>query len=116
MSRDLVTLAQARAHLRRDEDDTGADSDLQDKITGASEAVLQYLKSGADAFLDTDGQVLEDNSGSPVVPGAVRSAVLILVGYLDRARDDNPDGAFEFNNLPKPVQALLYPLRTPTLA
>lgn len=116
MSRDLVTLAQVRSHLRRDEDDTGADADLRGKITGASEAILLYLKAGADAFLDTSGQVLIDSAGDPIVPGVVRSAALIMVGYLDRARDDNPDGAFEPNVLPKPVQALLYPLRTPTLA
>lgn len=116
MSRDLVTLEEVRRHLRRDADDTGADPDLQAKIAGASSAVLRYLKSAADEFLDSSGQVIVDSSGTPIIPDDVRSAALIMVGYLDRVRDENPDKAFDPNQLPTPVQALLYPLRTPTLA
>jgi len=117
MSRMLVTLDEARVHLRRDEDDVGADLDLQAKIMGASEAVLSYIKASADTFLDTAGQVLVDSAGTPIgVPDVVRSATLIMVGYLDRVRDDDPDKAFRPGFLPTPVMALLYPLRTPTVA
>lgn len=116
MSKNLVTLEQARQHLRRDSDDTGADPDLEGLIAGASAAVLNYLKSAADAFLDTSGSVLLDSSGTPVIPYEVRSATLIMVGYLDRNRDENKDDAFKPGFLPSPVTALLYPLRAPTVA
>lgn len=116
MSSNLVTLEAARLHLRRDSDDTGPDPDLEGLIAGASAAVLGYLKSAADAFLDTSGNVLVDSSGTPLVPDVVRSATLIMVGYLDRIRDSDGDEAFRPGYLPAPVMALLYPLRTPTVA
>lgn len=111
----LVTLEQARQHLRSDSVDD--DLDLTEKIMGASNAVLNYLKSGADAFLDSSGEVITDSSGDPVgVPYAVRAATLLMVGYLYRYRDENESGEFERGYLPAPVTALLYPLRDPALA
>lgn len=117
MSQNLVTLEQAQRHLRRDEDQIGApDPDLEDKIAGASAAVLSYLKSGADLFTDTAGDVLVDSSGIPIVPRVVRSATLILIGYLDRVRNDDSEDSFKPGFLPSPVVSLLYPMRQPTVA
>lgn len=117
MSQNLVSLEQAQRHLRYDEDRIGvADPDLEAKIAGASAAVLDYIKTAADAFTDSSGQVLVDSSGTPIVPAQVRSATLILIGYFDKVRDEDSEKAFRPGFLPSPVQALLYPLRTPTLA
>ena len=111
----LVSLEQARDHLRSDSVDDSLDLEL--KIQAASAAVLAYLKSGADAFLDTAGEVIVDSAGDPVgVPFQVKAAVLLMVGYLYRQRDEDEGEEFEQGYLPRPVTALLYPLRTPALA
>lgn len=117
MSQNLVSLEQAQRHLRFDEDQIGVPNpDLEAKIAGASAAVLDYIKGAADAFTDTAGNVPVDTAGVPLVPPVVRSATLILIGYLDRVRDDDSENSFKPNFLPAPVQALLYPLRLPTAA
>ena len=111
----LVTLDQVKARLRIDTD--ASDADLEDMIEGASGAVVNYLKAGADVFLDTAGAPTVDTGGYALgVPDEVQTATLLLVGYFYRHRDENPDGEYEMGYLPKPVMALLYPLRDPALA
>lgn len=111
----LVTLQQASDHLRRDTD--ADDNDLELKIEAASEAVMAYLKSGADVFTDSAGDVPVDTAGDPVgVPRWAQAATLIMIGYMYKDRDSNTDGAYEMGYLPKPVTALLYPHRDPSLA
>lgn len=107
----LVTLQQARDQLRSD---TNADdNDLNMKIEAASQAVLDYLEDGADSFLDTAGELIQDTSGDPVgVPANVRMAVLVLVDILYNNRGNVE--ATNFNYLPDTVTYLLYPLRVPT--
>lgn len=119
MSNALVTLEQVRRHLRLNEEDSDGgpdDPDLELKILSASRAVLNYLKSQADEFLDSGGDVIVDSNGDPVVPYEVHAATLLQVGYLYKDRDENADGAYEQGYLPKPVTALLYPLRDPAVA
>lgn len=112
---DLVTLQQASDHLRRDTDDD--DSDLRLKIMAASSAIYAYLKSGSDLFTDTAGYLVLDSAGDPVgVPYQVKAATLLMVGYLYKQRDEDTDKEFEQGYLPRPVTALLYPLRDPALA
>ena len=85
------------------------------KIHAASGAVLNYLKAGAN-FLDTSGEVEVDTSDDPIgVPFEVQAATLLLIGFLYKDRDENANNAFEMGYLPKPVMALLYPLRRPAL-
>ena len=111
----LVSLAQGKNHLRVDNDDE--DNDLTLKIHAASAAVLNYLKSGANKFLDSNGEVEIDSNDDPVgVPYEVSAATLLMLGFLYKDRDENADGAFEPGYLPRPVTALLYPLRQPALA
>lgn len=118
MSRALVTMADAVAHLRLDTVDTAgnpADAPyVQLQIEAASEAVLNYLKSGADAFLDSNGDVVLDSSGAPVVPYAVKAATLVMLGHLYRERDQTWEGQ-EHGYPPRPVVSLLYQLRDPAL-
>ncbi|WP_460640101.1 head-tail connector protein [Larkinella harenae] len=110
----LVSLQQASDHLRRDTTDD--DSDLELKIHAASAAVINYLKAGA-TFLDTSGGVPLDTSGNPVgVPYEVQAAVLLMLGVLYRDRDGQEMSQWELGYLPRPVMALLYPLRDPAMS
>lgn len=99
----LVSLDEARDHLRIDT--TDGDSDLQLKVDAASESVLSYLK------LQTEPDP---------VPAVVKAATLQLLGEMYKNREAEQDGAvptqFGYGYLPRPVIALLYPLRDPSLA
>ncbi|MYZ41414.1 phage gp6-like head-tail connector protein [Achromobacter sp. KS-M25] len=116
----LVTLEDAKAHLRIDSDDD--DADLLLKIGAASSSVLNYMKSGVvfEPKRDASGSVELDADGNVVytrdVRFEVRAAVLLMLGFLFKNRDDDADSAFEPGYLPRPVTALLYPLRDPALA
>jgi hypothetical protein len=143
----LVTLEEAKAHLRIGEElldtqgDGPDDADLALKIAGASAAVMNYLKNYRNVWVqeyeaDTDGQwVLDSNfdripatdtdgkpiyqtdtNGQRIVADPIKSATLLLIGYLYKDRDENPEEAYEQGFLPKPVTALLYPLRDPALS
>lgn len=110
---DLVTIEEAARHLRLDSPDD--DLDLQLKIAAASGAVLTYLKSSVTAWI-LDGELILDENDVPLLPVQVKQATLLLLGYFYKDRDENADGAYEMGFLPKPVTALLYPLRDPALA
>ena len=103
----LVTLAQAKEHLRIDTAD--GDADLTLKIHAASAAVLNYMKSAS---------VYEtvQSGGTPAVRFEVQASVLLMLGYLNKDRDGDPDHEYEAGMLPRPVTALLYALRDPSLA
>lgn len=110
----LVSLDQAKQHLRVDTSDD--DGDIALKIHAASGAVLNYIKSGPDNFLDSSGEVIVDSSDNPIgIPFEVQAATLLLVGYFYKDRDGDPDKAYEMGYLPKPVTALLYPFRDPVI-
>lgn len=111
----LVTLQQASDHLRRSLDD-GDDADLELKIEGASGAVLNYLKSASPYILDDAGNPTVGADGEPIVRPEVKSAVLLMLGYLFKDRDNDEKHEYEPGYLPRPVTALLYPLRHPALA
>lgn len=83
-------------------------------IPAASRAVINYLKSAADDLLDLDsgGNIPAGFS----VPEEIQMATIALVGYWFRSPDSDPDKEFEQGYLPRPVTALLYPLRNPALA
>lgn len=77
----LVSLQQARDHLRSDE--TADDADLGLKIMAASAAVADYLGDEALAFANALGEVRP----GAVVPARVQMAVLLMVGHLYRERE-----------------------------
>lgn len=124
----FVTLAQAKAQLYLLEDETADDALLNGLIAAASGAVKRYLKTASpfqpvldsnyDAEVDSNGAVVYelDSNGDKIVLPEVEQATLLLIGYFYKNRDDNPDSAFDRGYLPAPVTALLYPLRTPTVA
>lgn len=110
----LVSLTQAREHLRVDS--TDEDNDLTLKIHAASGAVLNYIRNGADVFTDSAGDPILDSNDSPIgIPFEIQAATLLMLGYLYRDRDGDPDKAYEMGYLPRPVTALLYPYRVPSL-
>lgn len=121
-----VTLARGKQHLNMDhnEDDTL----ITAYIGAASEAVKNYLKSASpfeverdsndNPILDSSGDPVYvfDSSGDRVVKYVVQAATLLQLGFLYKDRDENADGAYDMGYLPKPVTALLYPLRDPALS
>jgi hypothetical protein len=112
----LVTLDQAKAHLRVDHD--ADDDDITFKIEAASQAILNYLGEAAYEFTDTGGEVLEDSSGI-LTPRIVQYATLLLVGdfYMHRepTASDMVPVSYGYGYLPRAVIALLYNLRPPTI-
>ena len=110
----LVSLAQAKEHLRVDDADN--DNDLTLKVHAASAAVLNYIRNGADVFTDSSGEPIVDSNGNPIgIPYDVQAATLLMLGYLYKDRDGDPDKAYEMGYLPRPVTALLYVYRVPSL-
>ena len=102
----IVTLQEARDHLRSDTDSD--DADLELKIAAAEEVVLTYLK-------------LEDSDDIPAkAKNAAKAACLLLIGEFYKNREATQDGAvdaqFGYGYLPRPVVSLLYPHRDPSIA
>lgn len=120
-----VTLERGKQHLNMDHDLD--DVLITAYIGAASGAVKNYLKSASpyeverdsndDPILDSaeDPIYVVDSSGDKVVKYEVQAAVLLMLGFLYKDRDENPDQAFAQGYLPKPVTALLYSLRDPAL-
>lgn len=118
-----VTLERGKQHLNMDHDLD--DVLISAYIAAASEAVKNYLKSASpyeverdsndDPILDSSGDPIYvvDSSGDKVPKYVVQAATLLQLGFLYKDRDENADGAYDMGYLPKPVTALLYPLRTP---
>lgn len=116
----LVTVEQAKQRLYIDT--SFYDADLELMIEGASGAVLNHLK-GANRFvqeLDVDGNPVVDADGKPVyteeVLPEILNAVLLLVGYMNKDRDNDRDKEWDEVSLPRPIRVLLNPLRDPALA
>lgn len=118
-----VTLERAKQHLNMDHDQD--DVLIEAYIRASSEAVKNYLKSASpyeverdsndDPIYDSSGDPIyaQDSNGDKIVRYAVQAATLLQLGFLYKDRDENADGAYDMGYLPKPVTALLYPLRDP---
>lgn len=118
-----VTLQRAKQHLNMDHDQD--DVLIEAYIGAASEAVKNYLKSASpyeverdsndDPIVDSSGDPIYavDSSGDKQVKYAVQAATLLQLGFLYKDRDENANNAYDIGYLPRPVTALLYPLRDP---
>lgn len=126
---EMVTLAEARNHLRLDTG-TADDAWLAIFIPAISEAVLNWLKDEWRAYVpeeDSNG-IVTDSNGDPIpaIPlearWSVKAAVLLELGNVYRNREgegkDNvvPDAAGWGYVLNKASTALLAPLRKTTVA
>lgn len=109
----LVSLADAKRALRVDSDDD--DGTLEIFISAASLAVVQYLGGHASSVVDIDSPPNSPPDDLSTVDERVRSAVILLAGMLYREPDGDAAKNFEQGFLPKPVTALLYPLRDPVI-
>jgi hypothetical protein len=100
---DLVTMEQARNHLRTD---SAADDDwLEMMIPAISGAVLSWLKQDWRAYVpetDAEGDVIVDSNGDPIpledsngmtVKPQVMAAVLVELGQQYRFRDGSDAAA-----------------------
>ena len=104
---ELVTLEEAKLHLRID-DDYG-DSDLTLKIQGGSAAILSYIQGSRALVVDQSGKLID---GEPLT--RVQTALLVLLGYLDRNRGGEEE-KLKQGELPFSVSMLIYDLRKPTI-
>lgn len=91
----LVTIQQAKDHLRIKDDASNADLGM--KVDQASAIVMHHLKSQAVAGWD---------DGSVEVPGLIEAATLLLVEYLYEHQQIDWDA----------LNGLLVSYRDPTLA
>ncbi|MFV3026541.1 head-tail connector protein [Klebsiella aerogenes] len=105
---ELVTLEQAKEHLRIDED--AADDDIKLKIQSGSAALLSYIQGSRELVVNSSGVLIE---GEPLK--RVQGALLILLGYLDRNRGGEEEEKLKQGELPLSVTMLIYDLRIPTI-
>ena len=62
-------------------------------------------------ILDSFGSIDKPETVRP----EVKHATLLMVGLFYRYRDGNPEDFPDADRMPRPVQALLIPLRDPTM-
>ena len=105
---ELVTLPQAKEHLRIDDD--AGDADLLLKIQAGSAALLSYIQGSRDKVVDGDGNLIE---GEPLL--RMQESLLRLLGYLDRNRNGEEEEKLQQGELPFSVTMLIYDLRRPTI-
>lgn len=105
---ELVTLDEAKMHLRIDED--YGDSDLTLKIQGGSAALLAYIQGSRDKVVAENGDLIE---GEPLT--RMQTALLVLLGYLDRNRGGEEEEKLKQGELPYAVTMLIYDLRRTTI-
>jgi hypothetical protein len=125
----LISLEEAKAHLYVDHD--ADDSLISAYIHAASGAVLTYLKGASigEPERDDNGAPLEDSNGDVVyaydsnglvIRYEIQAAVRLLVGEFYKNREGMQEGGIDssvgYGYLPRPVVALLYPLRSPTIS
>ncbi|MFS7244783.1 head-tail connector protein [Rahnella inusitata] len=105
---ELVTLEQAKLHLRVDED--YGDADLTLKIQGGSAAILSYTQGSRDKIVDAQGVLIEGEELR-----RVQTAMLVLLGYFYRNRGGEEEEKLQQGELPFAVTMLIYDLRRPTI-
>lgn len=99
----LVTLQQAKRHLRVLHDDEN--DDLKDKIQQASEIVVDYIQRPELTWTDASNGTPSD------APMRVQAAVLlVLAGLWEHRGDGEQDYGQADGYLTKPVTALLHRL------
>lgn len=110
----LVSVDRVKTLLRIEHDND--DEMLGIIISASSRAVVRYLKGQAGELLSIDSPPNSPTDDLDTVPEDVAMAIVMLTGILYREPDGDSAKAFEQGYLPKPVTALLYPLRDPSIA
>lgn len=109
----IASLEETKRRLIIEHDDD--DAMLTGYIEAASGAVVNYLKGRANEVIASGVESGGELPSGVEVSAPIVTATIMLVGYWYRNPDSDPDGDFEMGYLPKPVMALLYPLRDPAL-
>jgi hypothetical protein len=104
----LVTLSQAKSHLRVIDD--AQDDDILGKLDAAESIVLDYINTTV-TWRTTTAAWTEDT-----VPTFVRAAILLQLGELFKFRGDNDGPKHEAGQLSPVVTNLLRRSRDPVLA
>lgn len=109
---EIVSLEQAKAHIRRPDSDE--DDDLALKLVQAHGLVLDYIARASDDDWTATMQAWTDETAPP----AVQAAVLRQFAELARFRGDDEDdrGAGDGTDLSPRVKQLLRMYRTPVIA
>ncbi|ORL58109.1 head-tail connector protein [Pseudomonas putida] len=127
----ILTLNEAKTHLRVDHDFD--DSDIEAKLLEATAAVLTYMKGSplGEPERDSEGAIVKDSNGDVVyqhdsnglvIRFQIKAAIKLMLGELYKSREGAQEGQvssnydYGYGYLPRPVIALLYPLRDPALA
>jgi hypothetical protein len=106
----VISMAQARAHLRDPDDD---DAYLQLLIDSAEQSAVSYLNRQvyADAQSMAEAVAAEMAGEKPMLSNApFKSACLLILGHLYANREDVVTGTIA-TELPRGSQALLTPYR-----
>jgi uncharacterized phage protein (predicted DNA packaging) len=108
----LVSLDNAKRHLRVDNNDS--DEDITRKIGQASAIALTYIKRSIGTPDPEDDSIVDWTDET--VPDDIAAAIELILSelYDDRIAGDATQTAGAY--LPPAVLALLMPYRTPTLA
>ena len=93
MMTELVTPEAAKMHLRID--DSEGEADLLLKIQGSSAVLLSWLQEGRRLVVNDDGELIEGEALS-----RVQTALLFLLGYLDRNRGGEEEEKLMRGELP----------------
>lgn len=105
----LLSLADAKIHLRIPADDLDHDADITSKTAEASDAIREYLKARNDPLWD-----------ATTVPGPVRIAVEFLLTHLYEHRGDDMTptltGATPDEDVWSAIDRILKRSRDPALA
>ena len=125
----LVTLDEAKNNLLIEPALTAFDTDINLKITIASDMIINHIKNRNKLYqplyaedgseeLDSNGDpVYElDSNGDLIIRPLVKGATLVMVGILFRDRDGAEANKWSRGYLPDPVTSILCSLRDPTLA
>ncbi|ABP60906.1 head-tail connector protein [Enterobacter sp. 638] len=107
---ELVTLEQVKEHLRIDTDEDAGDADLTMKIQAGSAAILAYVQGSREQIVNSAGTLIE---GEPL--RRTQTALLMLLGWLDRNRGGEEEEKLQQGELPFSVTMLIYDLRRPTI-
>jgi hypothetical protein len=112
---DLVTLDDAKAHIRVI--DSTQDQDLELKLAQATEIVLDYVNQRREATADVgDWAAIVAAWTDETVPAQVQAAILKQFAYLWRFRGDDENPPALENGLAPGVAALLARFRDPAIA
>lgn len=111
---ELVTLAQAKQHLKMPTGPAASEADLQRKLNAAHDVVEDYLKQRRS---DGDTWAAEvDAWTDDTAPPRVLEAICRMFADLTSDRGDDKTRHREPGQLPEEVVILLYRLRDPAIA